>query len=134
VKFIFVVLCLIAIAFAQDAPVVELSSLDAATARELYAARQKAEKAWNDFKDHMVDKYLTLSEYASAGPLGSHWVRYREGFSGREFQFSKDMRFIVPHSYPPPANSPMGCVMNTPLSGCSVWGGETLGWIKADAH
>lgn len=64
-------------AFAQDAVVVELSSSDAAQAKELYSAKVAADAAWDKAYGAIVSKY--------------------SGFlSGAEF--SKDFRFIVPRA------------------------------------
>jgi hypothetical protein len=69
------VLSLSAAAFAQDAVVVELSKSDADQAKQLYEAKQSADKAWDDLYKGIVGKY--------------------QGFSGGA-DFSKDFRFIVP--------------------------------------
>ena len=91
-----------AAAFAQDAVVVELSKPDAEQAKQLYEAKQAADKAWDDFYSGTVNKY--------------------QGFpSGADF--SKDFRFIVPKASPSASTC---CYYYSSWSNC----GNTL-WFTA---
>jgi hypothetical protein len=75
-KLVLIFCCLLsAAAFAQDAVVVELSKSDADQAKQLYAAKQAADKAWDDHYKTIIGKYRDFSNGAD---------------------FSKDFRFIVP--------------------------------------
>src|SRR5579872_2550486 len=71
--------------FGQDATVVELSKDDAAQAKQLYQAKQVADKAWDDFFSK-TDK--SHPEFATMGG----------------FEFSKDFRFVVAKHYPVTGN------------------------------
>lgn len=64
--------------FAQNAVVVELSKNDAEHASQLYEAKQKADKDWDDFYTYTSAKWSTMYGWT----LG--------------IDFSKDFRFIVP--------------------------------------
>lgn len=72
---LFFLLILSSAAFAQDAVVVELSKSDADQAKQLYEAKQAADKAWDDHYKAIIGKYRDFSSGAD---------------------FSKDFRFIVP--------------------------------------
>lgn len=95
-------------AFGQDATVVELSSADAAQAKELYAAKVAADKAWDQAYSKIIGKYRDFSYGA---------------------EFSKDFRFIVPKSTSSPSVLigssvwPSGCsqIYNTPCTNSGVF-------------
>jgi hypothetical protein len=79
--------------FAQEAVVVELSQTDASQAKDLYAAKVAADKAWDEAYSKIIGKY--------------------QGFnSGADF--SKDFRFIVPKSVSTITTWNSGCIYGWP--------------------
>lgn len=81
--------------FGQDATVVELSKDDAAQAKQLYDAKQVADKAWDEFfskTDKSHPEFMTMGG----------------------FEFSKDFRFVVAKHYPITGNGTLS------WSGCPI--------------
>jgi hypothetical protein len=108
---ILVLLC--GTAFSQTAQVVELTKTEAENAKQLYEAKQGAEKAWDEAYDKILQQYL--SALYPCSKVQAEFPQWRWGFVGTpdtssspacsdSFQFgaefSKDFRFIVPKSSP----------------------------------
>lgn len=75
--------------YAQTATVVELSATDAKTAKELWAAKQKADDAWKAEKNLIEIRYMIKDG------------RFKAGFdeTNGQFEFSKDFRYVVPKTF-----------------------------------
>jgi len=76
-KYLLAALLLSALSFSQTAQVKQLTPQEATKAKQLYEAKQKADKAWEDFSHTVIAKY---ADWKGAG------------------EFSIDFRFLVPAS------------------------------------
>jgi hypothetical protein len=114
-------------ALAQDANVIELDHSDSLRVEAAYKALQKAQADWDKVRDDIGEKY-TERPVNTGGAGGCSLVVtnggkehcWKEGFTYGTFEFSKDFRFIVPKSEPPPTiqyNYP-----TYPTSHCTVNG------------
>ena len=79
---------------AQEAYVEALSAQDAKDAQAKWAAVQKAQVEWNDFREHISTTYLDAGEKAPSDCFGK--IHFKRGWGCGEFEFSKDLKFIVP--------------------------------------
>lgn len=104
------VLCPIVMS-AQTAKVQALTPTEATEAKSLYQQQSDIEKKIADFRDSLVKEYIQTKNEKDAGPYisvygGSGGVYYfRAGWSGDDFLFSDDFKYIVPTPTPVPSNN-----------------------------
>jgi|ERR1700721_1118235 len=103
------ILAFAALAYGQDAKVVQLSSEDAAQAKVLHQATIDAQKAEAEFVVVVRNKYLQEEPPLPKG-IFNFWspcsFRAISGWGCGEFTYSEDFRFIVPKTEKPTQSCP----------------------------
>jgi len=84
-------------AFGQTAKVIQLSPEDAAKSKQVHEAALKAQKAVEDFDQHVRETYTQCShkDCNLRGYLIIGGIEYKDGWDGG-IEYSEDWQFIVP--------------------------------------